>query len=67
MAFEDVLGGGDRNFRDMVFSFTNVHGTDTPPVPEPSTPVAVTVGAAGLRAHGITLSPAPGAQVLLQY
>jgi len=34
VAFEDVLGGGDRNFRDMVFSFTNVHGTDTPPVPE---------------------------------
>jgi len=31
VSFEDILGGGDRNFQDMVFSFTNVTASETVP------------------------------------
>jgi hypothetical protein len=35
VAFEDMTGGGDLNYHDETFVFTNV-GTDTPAVPEPA-------------------------------
>ena len=50
VGFEDLFGGGDLDFDDTVFSFTNVIGTPTPPaaVPEPSTWLLLGSGLAGL-------------------
>jgi hypothetical protein len=38
VAFEDIFGGGDRDYNDNVFSFSNVRVTATPPA-IPVTPV----------------------------
>jgi len=38
LGFEDIYGGGDLDYNDLVFSFTNVRGVDQHdlPVPEPA-------------------------------
>jgi hypothetical protein len=36
VGFEDILGGGDKDYNDLVFSLTNVYSATGPtPVPEP--------------------------------
>lgn len=46
VAFEDLKGGGDLNYYDETFVFTNV-GTSTPAVPEPAN-LALLMGGLGL-------------------
>jgi hypothetical protein len=36
VGFEDLLGGGDHDYNDLVFSFTNVTSTEKQSVPEPA-------------------------------
>jgi hypothetical protein len=38
VGFEDILGGGDKDYNDLVFSLSNVYAATGPtPVPEPET------------------------------
>ncbi len=46
VGFEDILGGGDLDYDDNTFVFTNVLSAD--PIPEPVSIVLVGVGLAGL-------------------
>ena len=48
VGFEDLFGGGDNDYDDIMFSFTNTAGSETPPVPEPSTMALMGLGAVGL-------------------
>ncbi len=54
VGFEDLFGGGDLDYNDLVFSFTNVSGTSVGPgvsplaVDEPSTLILFGIGLAGL-------------------
>jgi len=52
VGFEDLLGGGDRDYDDLVFSFTNVGVADVNPavVDEPTT---LLLFGAGLAAFGL--------------
>jgi len=49
VGFEDLLGGGDRDFDDIKYSFSNT-GTAPAPVPEPSTMILMGSGLVGLAA-----------------
>jgi hypothetical protein len=44
VGFEDLLNGGDRDFDDLMFAFTNVHGGGGGQVPEPMTLALVGLG-----------------------
>lgn len=44
VGFEDLFGGGDRDFNDIMYSFSN---TTTAPIPEPSTWLLMGTGLAG--------------------
>ena len=56
VSFEDLLGGGDEDYNDHEFSFTNVKAEealppkDTHPLPEPSTAILLGSGLLGLAA-----------------
>ncbi len=58
VSFEDLLGGGDRDYNDLMFSFSNTEAgdpTETPDKglvhsPEPSTVILLGSGIAGLAA-----------------
>ena len=51
VGFEDLLGGGDRDYNDLVFSFSNVRGTDAAGSPfAVSEPAALTMLGGGLAA-----------------
>lgn len=54
VGFEDLLGGGDLDYDDLMFSFTNVRGTTEPPaVPDlGSTAALLGLGCVGLLAAG---------------
>lgn len=52
VSFEDLVGGGDRDYNDHMFSFTNVT-TTVSVVPEPST---LALSLAGLGVLGFLLS-----------
>lgn len=49
LGFEDLRGGGDRDFNDFEFVVTNATLTDTAPVPEPAGLLLVATGAVALR------------------
>ncbi|MDQ5978273.1 MAG: hypothetical protein QG602_1247 [Verrucomicrobiota bacterium] len=49
VGFEDLYGGGDRDYDDLNFSFTNVKGTNNPPG-VPDTGSTAVLGAMGLLA-----------------
>lgn len=45
VGFEDIYGGGDRDYNDLVFSLTNVYAATGPtPVPEPETYAMLATG-----------------------
>lgn len=45
VGFEDLFGGGDRDYNDLVFSLTNVYAATGPsPVPEPETYAMLATG-----------------------
>lgn len=48
IGFEDLWGGGDRDFNDLMFQFSN---TTTNPIPEPATMTLMGLGLAGLAAR----------------
>ncbi len=52
VSFEDLLGGGDRDYNDLIFSFTNTEasGLTTTQMPEPSAVILVGSGILGLVA-----------------
>jgi hypothetical protein len=49
LGFEDLRGGGDRDFNDFQFVVTNATLTDTAPAPEPASLLLVATGAVALR------------------
>lgn len=51
IGFEDLFGGGDRDFNDFVFAVTNATLADAAAVPEPATLLLVGGGALGLAAR----------------
>ena len=42
--FEDLLGGGDQDFNDLVFKMTGVTGNGVNPIPEPSAALVFSIG-----------------------
>ena len=48
VGFEDLLGGGDRDFDDLEFLFTNVGGGGIRSIPEPSTLMIMSLALLGL-------------------
>jgi hypothetical protein len=50
IGFEDLLGGGDRDFNDLIFLVSNVTLADPAAVPEPATLLLVGSGVAGFAA-----------------
>jgi hypothetical protein len=49
IAFEDLFGGGDLDFNDLQFSFTNVASAPPNRVPEPSSVLLLALGLMGMR------------------
>lgn len=50
VGFEDLFGGGDRDYNDLVFSLTNVYAATGPtPVPEPETFAMLAAGLLFIR------------------
>jgi hypothetical protein len=50
VGFEDILGGGDKDYNDLVFSLTNVYAATGPtPVPEPESFAMLAAGLLLLR------------------
>lgn len=53
VGFEDLFGGGDRDYDDLMFAFTNTLATPEPPaaVPEPGTMALFAMGLLGGAAY----------------
>lgn len=50
VGFEDILGGGDKDYNDLVFSLSNVYAATGPsPVPEPESFAMLAVGLLFIR------------------
>ncbi|GJL66149.1 MAG: hypothetical protein NPIRA05_11200 [Nitrospirales bacterium] len=58
VSFEDLLGGGDRDYNDLIFSFSNTEaGANLVQNPEPSTVILLGSGIMGLAAWRLRNKP----------
>lgn len=58
VGFEDLFGGGDRDYNDLQFTFSNLR--DVPAIPEPETYVLMLAGLGALGWLGRRRKPARG-------